>query len=241
MRGPPPRRPGPSDTGPSAVEALDRVFEPEALAARPEASVRSLRRWLDNARYWRAFGVADFEPLLIHAPSSLADLGVGVLLRFGEAAGRQLEPRDLEAARSEIEALPNELRGPIDTALALLHRAVEAREALPARESEGFRLVREGTGISAFALRAAGSARIHVEGHPDVRRLEVPLGAPLRVSATDERGRGLPPPSVASDRGAPVWIREDGDGGRSIWLVVPGAYVLQVAGRVGGTRTLVAT
>lgn len=223
----------------SPLEGLEPLTL-ERLEGREEPGTRALALLLRNARYWLIFEVASFEPLLRHTPAPLLELGVGLLLRYGEDPAGRLELRDIEAARLELAELPPDLAAPLERALGLLARGVITRDALPSREREGFRAVRGSAGVSAFALRAAGSAAIEVAGHPRQGRLEVELGEPLLISATDERGRPLPPPEVSSKLGAPVWLDDLDARSRRVLLAVPGTYTLQVPGRAGGSRTLLA-
>jgi hypothetical protein len=232
----PPGRPATEASAP-LLEGAPR-FDAAALAARREPPCRALAQLLRNAQYWLSFQVARFEPLLRFAPSPLVEVGVGVLLRFGESPSGHLEPRDLEAARAAFSDLPPDVAGPFSEALGVLERGVGARERLPALEGEGFRPTQKRGGVSAFALRAAGRAVIAVGGHAGSGRVEVPLGTPLTVTATDERARPLPPPEISSSTGAPVW--RDGADPPRILLLVPGDYTAQVPGRASGARRLLA-
>lgn len=204
---------------------LDRT----ALRQRTDAG--PLARLLDNAAYWRAFDVARFEPLLAHAPPPLGELGIGVLLGFGEAPDARLHRRALAAAGDAL-ALPDDLAASVSRCLDLLGRAVDARDAALQLEQEGFRQTEPRGGVPAFALRASGTARIQLDGEDVIGPARVGLGTPVELKATDERGRPLPPPTIENDHGAPVWLRPADQGTRAVWCI-PGRYRLQVPGRVG--------
>ncbi len=217
------------------VEHGDRL-RLDALHLRPEAT--ELRQLLTTAAYWQGFGVARFEPLLVHAPPPLGSLGIGALLRFGEHPAGRLEPRDLAAAKTALADLPSDLREPALAALDLLGQAVEARERLPEWERQGFRPTALPLGSPAHALRASGEARIAIDGEAVGPTARVPLGVVLTLTATDERGRPLPPPELQSATRAPVWTVE-GPPRRAVFLI-PGPYEAQVPGRAFGRRTVLA-
>jgi hypothetical protein len=217
------------------VEHEDRL-RLDALGRRPEAS--ALLQLLTTAAYWQGFGVARFEPLLVHAPPPLSALGIGVLLKFGEHPAGRLEPRELAAARTALAHLPSDLREPALAALDVLAQAVEARERLPEWERQGFRPTALPLGSPAHALRSSGGAQINIDGEALGPNARVPLGVPLTFTATDERGRPLPPPELQSATRAPVWTA-DGPPRRAVFLI-PGPYEAQVPGRAFGRRTVLA-
>ena len=231
---------------PRTLSARGEVFEgasrlsPENLNRFADEASEQLRQILNNAAYWVAFDMAQFEPLLAYAPPVVRDLGVGVLLAFGEHPAGYLELRDLAAARSALQSLPEELSTALHAGVTTLHRAVSTRDRLPNKELERFREVQSKGGLAAFTLQSSSTAVISVQGHPAKGKLKVELGVPVRVSATDERGRSLPPPDVENALGAPFWRADSSDGGRDILLAIPGTYILQVPGHSGGARTLVA-
>ncbi|MEO1233259.1 MAG: hypothetical protein AAFZ18_30615 [Myxococcota bacterium] len=215
------------------------AIDAETLKTRPESAARELSRLLDNARYWLAFDLAEFEPLLAFAPSPLREIGVGLLLAYGEDVGGRLAFEDLEHAQTGLR-LPPDLAPAWQAALSALRRALEAREQLPHRLAEGYREVRASGGVSAFALRAAGTGAVEVEGHRAGSDVNVAVGQPFTVRASDAKGRPLPLPVPRSELGAPAWALDMGPE-RRVLLTIPGPYALEVPGPVLATRQLVAS
>lgn len=191
-----------------------------------ERGLVELAQLLDNAAYWRAFDMARFEALLAFAPPPLDEVGIGVLLGFGEAPDGRLHPRALNAARQL--KLPPEVQAAFHACLDRLERAVAARERMASLEAEGFRKCMPAPGVRAVALRAVGGAKLRLLDVDPARAL--PLGHAIGLEAKDAKGRVLEP-TVEHSHGAPVWTRSQ-DGFRFA-LLVPGTYRVHVPGRLG--------
>lgn len=242
------------------AELLGRPRERRAVPRLPELSggldltprllrERGATAWgdlLSNADYWLTFELARFEPWLDACAAPLRELGVGVALRWGERVDGRLGREELVRARVDAEAVVDEaLRAALTGALDTLSRAVDALEGVPAQVARGLAPYQAAAALTVQSLRAGGAATIHVEldGEPATTArapstsapARLPLGAPIRLAASDERGRPLPPPEVESETQAPIWARVDGDR-REIWLVSPGRVRLRVPGRVDGVR-----
>ncbi len=213
-----------------------------SLEKREDATALSdFARMLANAEYWLSFDMASFEPLLEKSPSPLRELGVAVLLRFSEQMLGELTLEDLNVARKVVlPTLASDLQPGVEHGLDTLIRAVKTRDALDALRAEGFVEYSGGKGTSVHALRAMGSSKITIDDQtPTEKRPSVELGLPVRLRATDERGRPLEPPDIESRINAPVFIR-DADGERTAIFFVPGEYQLRVPGKASGDRRIVA-
>lgn len=215
-------------------------LSPRKLEEREGGAV-DLARMLANAEYWLSFEMASFETLLARAPSPLRELGVAISLRFSEQMLGELTLEDLQQARSAIlPGLSEDIRPGVEHGVDTLERAVRTRDTIDTLVAEGFTEYSGGKGTSVHALRAMGKGNISVVGYPEKeKRLAVELGAPVVVSATDERGRPLDPPDVESRTSAPVLIRDD-EGDRTVVFYVPGEYLLRVPGKASGDRKIVA-
>lgn len=228
------KRPHPSV--PELVRGVD--LSSKALRAR---GLTALAEVLTNGEYWLSFELSRFEPLLACAPSPLRELGVGVVLRFGEGVDGRLEARDLERARELLlPGLPSDLAGAIEAALGTLGRALSARERLEAHEREGFARYTASSALSVHGLRAGGRAQIIAGDRFLARDAELALGEVHALSAADERGRALSAPEVESETGAPIWARAPEKETRAVLLVVPGRYRLRVPGRAEAQLSILA-
>ncbi|MEQ9496347.1 MAG: hypothetical protein RIT81_05800 [Deltaproteobacteria bacterium] len=203
----------------------------------------TLKKMLSNAEYWLSFDVANFETLLAKSPSPLRELGVAIALRFSEKVNGELTSDDIRRARDELlEELTQEVRNGIDEGLGVLERAVRVRDRVPELERDGFRSYEATSGLSVHALRAMGKSIIEIEGHDKSGKVTVNIGEILSLTATDERGRSLPPPEIDSRIGAPMLVKDEEDASRrSVVFLVPGEYVLRVPGRASGERKVLAT
>lgn len=203
---------------------------------------RRLGELLDNAEYWLSFDLASFEPILSKAPSPLRELGVGVVLRYGEGLDGRLEAGDLSAAQAELfDGLPPELAAGIRAGLAVLGRAVAARARIAELEANGHARYAPAAGLSVLGLRAGGTAHILLDDRKVDRDAALALGQEHALRATDDRGRGLGAPELESETGAPIWARPvDKSETRRVVVVVPGRYRVRVPGRAEAVRTLVA-
>jgi hypothetical protein len=233
-----PARPVTQVPVPELVGGLDLAIEP--LRATPATA--PLAALLDNASYWLSFDLARFEPTLAGMPAPLRELAVGIVLRFGETLDGRLTLGDLERFRSEVvEPLPAELAAGLASAADTLARTVAARDAAEARQAEGFGPYAPATALSVHALRASGRSTIDLDGDRGGRgETRVDIGQPLRLSATDERGRPLEPPEIEGP--GLILVREAPGvpGARDVILNVPGRYRLRVPGRAEGNRRLLA-
>ncbi len=207
------------------------------------AASETLKKMLSNAEYWLSFDVANFETLLAKSPSPLRELGVAIALRFSERVNGELSSDDIRRARDELlEELTQEVRTGIAEGLGVLERAVSVRDRIPELEADGFVSYAPTSGLSVHALRAMGKSIITIEGRGDDAKVSVEIGEPLALTATDERGRPLPPPEIDSRIGAPMLVKDDAEANRrSVVFLVPGEYVLRVPGRASGARKVVAT
>jgi hypothetical protein len=213
-----------------------------AIEKREDATaLGDFARMLANAEYWLSFDMANFEPLLEKSPSPLRELGVAVLLRFSEQMLGELTVEDLEQAKKVvIPLLAVDLAPGVEHGLDTLVRAVKTRDGIEALKAEGFIEHSGGKGTSVHALRAFGSGNILIDGNtPAEKRPAVELGKPVKLKATDERGRALDPPDIESRISAPVFIK-DTDGERTAIFFVPGEYHLRVPGKASGDRKIVA-
>lgn len=213
------------------------------LSASSNAS-ETLTKMLSNAEYWLSFDVANFETLLAKSPSPLRELGVAIALRFSERMNGELSSEDIHRARNELlEELTQEVRTGISEGLGVLERAVSVRDRIPDLEAAGYKHYAPTQGLSVHALRAMGKSNIHIVDKPDDEaRVSTSIGAELTMSATDERGRPLPPPEIESRIDAPMLVKDDAEGAvRSVVFLVPGEYVLRVPGRASGARKVLAT
>ena len=214
----------------------------KALASRPDAGeLMALIQMMENADYWLSFEVADFEPLLTLSPAPLRALGVAIALRYAEEIEGKLMQSDLTRVREDIlRDLPEDLAAGMSAAVDILERAVTVRDRVPELEAAGFQRSEARVVLNANIIQAMGRADIRIEGQPDeALRVEAPIGQPLVVSATDERGRPIDPPIIESATQPPVWMRDE-DQTRSIVLMVPGPYTLRVAFKAEGARRVVA-
>lgn len=216
------------------VELTSRAVR--ALGASPLAEL------LTNAEYWLSFELATFEPILARAPTPLRELGVGVVLRYGEGLDGRLTLDDLARARAELpERLPPELARAVELGLATLERAVAARSRIPELEARGYARYTPSTSLSIHGLRAGGTAHVLIDEQRSERDATLDLGQPHGLQATDERGRALGAPELESELGAPVWaLAPDKREVRSVVVIVPGRYRLRVPGRAEAARTVLA-
>jgi hypothetical protein len=212
-----------------------------AIEKREDAALTDFARMMANAEYWLSFDMANFEPLLEKSPSPLRELGVAVLLRFSEQMLGELTVADLEEAKKVVvPGLTTDLQPGVEHGLDTLVRAVRTRDMLDALKAEGFSEYAGGKGTSVHALRAAGISNISIDGKtPSEKRPHIELGRPIKLRATDERGRALDPPEVESRISAPVFVRDAG-GERTVIFFVPGEYQLRVPGKASGDRKIVA-
>jgi hypothetical protein len=213
-----------------------------AIERRDDATaLTDFARMLANAEYWLSFDMASFEPLLEKSPSPLRELGVAVLLRFSEQMIGELTIEDLEEAKKVVvPRLTVDLQPGVEHGLETLVRAVKTRDALEKLKADGFVEYSGGKGTSVHALRAAGSSQITIDGQsPKEKRPTVELGKPVRLAATDERGRTLDPPEIESRISAPVLVR-DANGERTAVFFVPGEYHLRVPTKATGDRKIIA-
>lgn len=211
-----------------------------ALRTRPDAeSITDFIKMLDNAEYWIGFDLASFEPTLARCPSPLRELGVAVLLKYGEDIGGTLSAPDLHRAAEGLQdSLPADLWAGVRRGLDTLERAVAVRDRTPQLLAEGFVASRRSAGMAAHALRAMGSASIWIQGvGAKDRSPALELGAPITMRATDERGRALTPLEIESAMGAEVLIRDDEDA-RTVIFLVPGEYQVRVPTKASGARKL---
>ena len=216
-----------------------------ALRAREEAAdLAALIELFGNAEYWLSFDLAGFEPMLLRAPSPIRELGVGLDLRFGEAVDGRLCQADLEQFRRSLsDSTPDDVADGIARAADTLERMIDARDAMAARADEGYEVYNPQGALSVHAMRAHGSAHIHVE--PVEQRddaMTVKIGEPIQLSATSERGKALEPPGIESLLDAPVLVKSDPlkEDLRFAIFVVPGWYTLRVPGKLDGERKLLA-
>jgi hypothetical protein len=237
-RGSAPARPA----HPTLRELLGNV-DLALLSKREDASAIPLVQMLANAEYWLSFEVASFEPLLARSPTPLRELGVAIALRFGDGVDGMLQAGDIERSKDPIlSKLPADLKDGIARGLETLTSAVSARDRLPILEETGFKQYAAGQSLSVHALRAMGRSNIAISGvADDEKKIEVKLGTEVELSATDEKGRPLPPPEVESRLEAPLYSKDDSaNNKRTIYLFVPGEYHVRVPGRATGDRKLFA-
>lgn len=203
----------------------------------------TLKKMLSNAEYWLSFDVANFETLLAKSPSPLRELGVAIALRFSERVNGELTSEDIGRARDELlEELTQEVRSGIAEGLGVLERAVGVRDRIPELHANGYVSYEPTSGLSVHELRAMGKSVITIEGANQDEKVSVEIGEPLVLSATDDRGRPLPPPEIDSRIGAPMLVKDDAEANRrSVVFLVPGEYVLRVPGRASGARKVLAT
>lgn len=217
---------------------------PVALGKRADAAtLGNLMQMLANADYWLSFDMASFEPLLARTPSPLRELGVAIVLRYGDGVDGLLNQSDLARGRDAMLAmLPADMKPGLERGIETLMHAVEARDRLPVLEEAGFRRYTASQSLSVHALRAMGRSNIAISGAPDdQKRVEIQLGTEVVLSATDEKGRPLPVPEVESHLEAPLYSKDDVPGNkRTIYLYVPGEYHVRVPGRAAGDRRIVA-
>lgn len=236
------RRPAEKRRHPLAAELVGGLdLSPKALRERPDAAeLAPIAELMANAEYWIAFEVASFDPLLLRCPSPLRELGVGVALRFCESVDGQLSAAELDAARAQLlPGLPADVASAIEEGLSVLAHFVTARDAAEELKTRGFTPYAPSGGLSIAGLRSLGRAEIYADGEKLDRDGALPLGVPVVLTATDERGKALPAPEVESDLGAPLLAQSD-DGERSVVLLVPGRYRLRVPGRSEGVRNVLA-
>lgn len=227
----------PHPLAPELVGGVD--LSSRALRA---AAQRNLAELIDNAEYWLSFELASFEAILSRAPSPLRELGVGIVLRYGEGLDGRLGVDDLTRARAELfEGLPPELAAGVQAGLDVLERAVAARSRIAEREAEGLARYAASSGLSVHGLRAGGTAHILIDEQRAERDTGLVVGQVHALRATDERGRPLAAPDVESDTGAPIWSKPtDKTEIRKLLVVVPGRYRVRVPGRAEAVRVLVA-
>lgn len=241
----------------------------EALRRRDDAKkMDTFVQMLANAEYWLSFELHAFEPVLVTAPSPLRELGVAVALKFGEHMDGRLAASDVDSARQFLlRRIAPDLRPGVTQALDRLRAMVEIRDRQTALANEGFVIYQPEPALSVHALRVMGRATIVVDGNPDADKvLELKVGEPVRLAATDEKGRPLDPPEIETDTGAPLLVRT-GDKAtglderterdvtahrsdrspstdrapvaRDVVFMVPGAYRLRVRGRASGDKKVI--
>lgn len=197
-----------------------------------------------NAEYWISFELAAFESLLAKSPSPLRELGVAVALRFSEGLDGGLSTGDIRRAREAFgTTIPEDLRRGIEAGLSILERGVNARESISSREKEGFQRYAFTQSLSVHALRAMGRSNISIArcANED-KKVQVRIGEEISLAATDEKGRPLSAPEIESLVEAPLYVREGPEPHRrTIFLLVPGEYIVRVPGRATGDRKLIAT
>ncbi len=229
----------PHPTAPELVGGLD--LSSRALRG---GEARRVAELLDTADYWLSFELASFEAILARAPSPLRELGVGIVLRYGEGLDGRLAADDLERARADlVVGLSAELAAGVSAGVDTLGRAVAARARIAELEAEGYVRYAPTSGLSIHGLRAGGTAHILVDERKAERDVGLALGQPQALKATDDRGRVLAPPEIESETGAPIWARplpEKGGDSRTVVVVVPGRYRVRVPGRAEAVRTLLA-
>lgn len=225
---------------PSAPELVGGV-ELSSRAVRG-LGVTPLAELLTNAEYWLSFDLASFEPILARAPTPLRELGVGVVLRYGEGLDGRLAAEDLARARGELMAgLTPEFARAVELGLATLEQAVRARSAIAELEARGYARYTPSTSLSVHGLRAGGTAHILLDEQRAERDTALSLGREHALRATDERGRPLAAPELESESAAPVWaLPADKREIRSVVVVVPGRYRIRVPGRADAARTILA-
>ena len=233
-----------SQPAPQMLELLGgQGLSPAELRKRPDAeSLEPFIELLANAEYWLSFELVTFEPALALCPSPLRELAVGIALRFGHAIDGALEGRDLESfAANMLDTLPADLRAAVDTGLTTLRRVVGARVERAAHLAAGFKPYEPDAVLSVHALRASGSGTILIDGLPPRSggAIEVAVGAPIALRATDERGRPLEAPAIERRDPAPILAKDD-DGTRTAIFLVPGKYRVRVPGKAQGALTIVA-
>lgn len=225
---------------PSAPELVGGV-ELSSRAVRGLGST-PLAELLTNAEYWLSFELATFESILARAPTPLRELGVGVVLRYGEGLDGRLTADDLRRARAELTTgLTPELAQAVERGLATLENAVGARTRIADLEGRGYARYTPATSLSVHGLRAGGTAHVLIDEHRAERDTVLSLGHEHALQATDERGRPLAAPELESESGAPVWAQPaDKREIRSVVVVVPGRYRIRVPGRADAARTVLA-
>ena len=212
-----------------------------ALRTRADAhKMVAFLQMLDNAAYWLSFDLHPFEPALLAAPSPLRELGVAVALRFGEGMDGRLTATDLRTAQSFLlRRIAPDLRPGVTEALARLRAMTEVRDRQADLIADGFEPYRPEPALSVHALRVMGAATILVDGQRATDpTATLPLGVPVALSATDDKGRSLDPPEIESDTDAPLLVRPHADG-REVVFMVPGRYRLRVRERAAGDKKVV--
>jgi len=232
-----PKEKRPHPTVPELVLGAD--LSSRALKARGTTALADV---MTNGEYWLSFELSSFEPMLARAPSPLRELGVGLVLRYGEGMDGRLDEGDLAKARAELaQDLPPDLQGALAAGLAALESGLRAREAILVLEGGGFSRCAASTALSVNSLRAGGTANIHAADRLLVKDVELSLGVPHALRATDDRGRALSAPEIESETGAPIWAKPvDKNEARQIVLVVPGRYRLRVPGRAEAVVSVLA-
>jgi len=213
---------------------------PSQLRARADAEqLGDFIKMLANAEYWIGFDLASFEPWLNKCPSPLRELGVAVLLKYGEDIGGRLGQRDIERAQEGLQStLPSDLDEGVQRGLLSLKRAVQARDRAPGLLQDGFHTSQRNAGMAAHALRAMGSASIWIQGvGAKDRAPQLEVGAPILMRASDERGRALSPLEIDSAMSAEVLIRDE-EQARTVVFLVPGEYQVRVPSKASGARKL---
>ena len=210
----------------------------ESLRQRQDASkLEGFIQMLANAEYWLSFELHDFEPVLATAPSPLRELGVAIALKFSDEVDGGLRSDDvMRAQQFLIRRVAPDMRPGLSEALDRLQAVVQTRDRQPTWSNEGFTPYKPEPALSVHALRARGQATIIVDGDSEAPdRLEFAIGQMVRLSSVDEKGRGLSPPEIETDTGAPLLVRK-ADGARDVVFTVPGRYRLRVPGRASGDK-----
>ncbi|MBI4821944.1 MAG: hypothetical protein HY791_37145 [Deltaproteobacteria bacterium] len=231
---------------PSLPNILGTSLTVRALEERADAAkLADLLGLLRNAEYWINFDLSPFEHLLLRSPSPLRELGVGVVLRFGEGLDGRIMPLDIERARASLlEGLAPDLANAVSLGLATLSRAVQVRDSIEDLRREGFAQLKPKTTLSVHGLMAgAGRARLSVDGQTlAAPEWSIEVGKKFSVGATDERGRPTDRAELENDLSATILFRdEETPGVRTFVLTVPGIYRARVPGRVEGDRRLIAS
>lgn len=228
---------------PELVGGLD--LSVESLRGRADHSaLRPLVELLDNAEYWLSFDLGTFEPLLAKSPSPLRELGVGIALRFGENVEGRLSSADLDTARASLVApLPDDLKGALHEGLAVLERALLARDRWTELTRAGFAPYAPKKNLSVHALMAGGRGQIRANGEPlgKGQRLRVPVGEVVELAGFDDRGHPAAAPELEMTAEGSLLARDGADSNRrEVVLLVPGAYRVRVPGKLEGDGFLVA-
>ncbi len=216
-----------------------------SLRSRPDAEqLGPLIALAENADYWLSFQAGAFRPPLASCPSPLRQLAVGIALRYGHAIDGGLEPADLDIFAETIGGgLPEDLATAVKSGIDTLRRMIAAYAQQAAWLEDGWEVYAPESSLSVHELRASGTGTILIDGGPPrgAGAIDTALGAPVVLSATDERGRPLTPPAIERPDHWPVLSRTDeAKGERTAILFVPGKYRVRVPGKAHGALSLFA-